>query len=109
MTILCDGQKRGRRQMIRAEGLGKRFGERWAVRDLTIEVGQGEIFGFLGPNGAGKTTTTRMLAGMIAPTAGRAWIDGVELDGGSDDVRSRVGLLTETPGSYDRLSAASNL
>ena len=95
--------------MIRAEGLGKRFGERWAVRDLTIEVGQGEIFGFLGPNGAGKTTTTRMLAGMIAPTAGRAWIDGVELDGGSDDVRSRVGLLTETPGLYDRLSAASNL
>src|SRR5689334_25076860 len=101
MTILCDGQKRGRRQMIRAEGLGKRFAERWAVRDLTIEVGQGEIFGFLGPNGAGKTTSVRMLAGMIAPTEGRAWIGGVDLAGGADDVRAKIGPLTETPGLYE--------
>src|SRR3954469_19947109 len=95
--------------MIRAEGLGKRFGDRWAVRDLTIEVGAGEIFGFLGPNGAGKTTTTRMLAGMIAPTEGQAWIAGPDLAGGPDDLRSRIGLLTETPGLYERMSAAGNL
>ena len=95
--------------MIRAEGLGKRFGERWAVHDLTLEVGAGEIFGFLGPNGAGKTTTTRMLAGMIAPTAGKAWIAGIDMAGGPDDVRSRIGLLTETPGLYERMSAAANL
>jgi ABC-2 type transport system ATP-binding protein len=95
--------------VIRAEGLGKRFGERWAVRDLTLEVGPGEIFGFLGPNGAGKTTTTRMLAGMIAPTTGRAWIAGIDMAGGPDDVRARIGLLTETPGLYDRMSAAANL
>ena len=57
-------------QVIRAEGLGKQYGERWAVRDLDVEVGPGEVFGFLGPNGAGKTTTVRMLAGMIAPTEG---------------------------------------
>ena len=95
--------------MIRAEGLGKQFGERWAVRDLTLEVGRGEVFGFLGPNGAGKTTTTRMLAGMIAPTTGRAWIGGVELAGSSDGVRGHVGLLTESPGLYERMSAARNL
>jgi ABC-2 type transport system ATP-binding protein len=95
--------------MIRAEGLSKRFGERWAVRDLTVEVKQGEVFGFLGPNGAGKTTTTRMLAGMIAPTEGRAWIGDVDVASGSDAVRSRIGLLTEAPGLYERLSAAANL
>ena len=95
--------------VIRAEGLGKRFGDRWAVRDLTLDVGRGEVFGFLGPNGAGKTTTVRMLAGMIVPTEGHAWISGVDLAGGQDMVRSRIGLLTESPGLYERLSAAANL
>ncbi len=95
--------------MIRAEGLGKKFGDRWAVRDLTLNVERGEVFGFLGPNGAGKTTTVRMLSGMIAPTTGRAWIGGVELAGAPDDVRTRVGLLTEAPGLYERMTAAANL
>ena len=95
--------------MIRAEGLGKQYGERWAVSDLDVEVGQGEIFGFLGPNGAGKTTTMRMLAGMIAPTTGRAWIGGVDLAEDANVVRSRIGLLTEAPGLYERMSAAANL
>ena len=95
--------------VIRAEGLGKRFDDRWAVRDLSLEVGRGEVFGFLGPNGAGKTTTVRMLAGMIAPTEGHAWISGIDLAGGQDIVRSRIGLLTESPGLYERLSAAANL
>jgi ABC-2 type transport system ATP-binding protein len=95
--------------VIRAEGLGKQFGDRWAVRDLTLEVGQGEVFGFLGPNGAGKTTTVRMLAGMIAPTTGRAWIGGIDLASGSAAARSRIGLLTEAPGLYERMTAAANL
>jgi ABC-2 type transport system ATP-binding protein len=95
--------------MIRAEKLGKRFGERWAVRDLSLEVKPGEVFGFLGPNGAGKTTTVRLLAAMIAPTEGRAWLDGVELTHATDAVRSRIGLLTEAPGLYERLSAEANL
>ncbi|TMD33081.1 MAG: ATP-binding cassette domain-containing protein, partial [Chloroflexi bacterium] len=59
--------------MLRLEGLGRRFGEAWAVRDLTLEVRAGEVIGLLGPNGAGKTTTVRLLAALIAPTAGRAW------------------------------------
>src|SRR3954469_19530273 len=95
--------------MIRAEGLGKRFADRWAVRDVSLEVKPGEVFGFLGPNGAGKTTTTRMLAGMIAPTEGQAWVAGLDMAGGPDDLRSRIGLLTETPGLYERMSAAANL
>lgn len=95
--------------MIRAEGLGKRFGERWAVRELTLEVGPGEVFGFLGPNGAGKTTTVRMLAGMISPSEGRAWIGGVDIAQAPDGVRSRIGLLTEAPGLYERQTARQNL
>jgi ABC-2 type transport system ATP-binding protein len=100
--------------MIKTEALSKQFktGKTetiTAVSDLTLQVNEGEVFGFLGPNGAGKTTTVRMLASLIAPTSGRAWIDGHAL--GTDDqaIRRTIGILTETPGMYDRLSAARNL
>jgi ABC-2 type transport system ATP-binding protein len=95
---------------IRTEALSRRFDETVAVDGLTLEVAEGEVFGFLGPNGAGKTTTMRMLCALIAPSAGRAWVAGHELGAGSDDaIRSRVGILTETPGLYDRLSVRDNL
>ena len=58
---------------ISTEGLGRRFGERWAVRDLDLELRRGEVFGLLGPNGAGKTTTIRLLSALIGPSAGHAW------------------------------------
>ncbi|MGH9562437.1 MAG: ATP-binding cassette domain-containing protein, partial [Terracidiphilus sp.] len=57
---------------IDAEGLRKNFGTRPAVRDLTLQVGRGEAFGFLGPNGAGKSTSIKMLLGLVKPTGGRA-------------------------------------
>ena len=99
--------------MIHAEGLTKTFGEPpraiTAVDRLTLEVAQGEVFGFLGPNGAGKTTTVRMLTCLIGPTAGRASIGGLEVGRDDQAIRQRVGLLTETPGMYDRLSAEKNL
>ncbi len=62
--------------LIRTRGLGKRYGDRWAVRDLDLVVRPGEVFGFLGPNGAGKSTTIRMLLGMARPTTGEAWLAG---------------------------------
>ncbi len=95
--------------MIRAEGLTRRFGPLLAVDDLTLYVRQGEVFGFLGPNGAGKTTTMRMLATLIAPTAGAAWINGHRVGEDDEAVRASIGLLTETPGLYPRLSAEDNL
>ena len=95
--------------MIRAEALTKRYGERLAVDGVDLEIARGEVFGLLGPNGAGKTTTVRMLAGLVAPSAGAAWIDGRRVDPEDGDVRARVGLLTETPGLYGRLSARENL
>jgi ABC-2 type transport system ATP-binding protein len=99
--------------MIRVEGLSKKFGEITAVESLTLNVAAGEVFGFLGPNGAGKTTTVRMLTSLIAPTSGRAVVNGFQVGGGDrgDDraIRQSVGILTETPGMYDRLSAEKNL
>jgi ABC-2 type transport system ATP-binding protein len=95
--------------VIRAHALTKRFGDHLAVDGVTLEVARGEVFGLLGPNGAGKTTTVRMLAGLVAPTSGTASIDGhdVLVEGGA--ARARIGLLTETPGLYGRLSARENL
>jgi ABC-2 type transport system ATP-binding protein len=94
---------------IRTEGLGRRFGDLWALRDVTLELAPGEVFGLLGPNGAGKTTTVRLLTSLIAPTEGRAWVDGFEVTADADAVRARIGILTETPGLYDRLTAMQNL
>lgn len=95
--------------MIRIDGLSKRFGDNLAVDNLTLEVRQGEVFGFLGPNGAGKTTTVRMLSALIAPTAGVAWVNGHQIGVEDDAVRASVGILTETPGLYPRLDAEQNL
>jgi ABC-2 type transport system ATP-binding protein len=92
-----------------AEGLTRRFGDLVAVENLSLEVGEGEIFGFLGPNGAGKTTTLRMLCALIQTTSGRAVIAGHVLGKEDDQIRRKVGILTESPGLYDRLSAEDNL
>ena len=95
--------------MIRTEGLTKRFNNILAVDNLTLEVRQGEVFGFLGPNGAGKTTTVRLLTSLIAPTAGTAWVNDHQLGVADDAVRASAGILTETPGLYPRLNAEQNL
>jgi ABC-2 type transport system ATP-binding protein len=94
---------------IEVRSLSKNFGPRTAVEGLDFDVGAGEVFGLLGPNGAGKTTTVRMLTGLLRPSSGRAIVCGVPLDGDGEALRSRVGLLTEQPGLYDRLTARENL
>jgi ABC-2 type transport system ATP-binding protein len=95
--------------MIHAEHLTKRFKEILAVDDLSLDVAEGEVFGFLGPNGAGKTTTVRMLTSLIGPTMGSATVAGFTLGRQDTEIRRTVGLLTETPGMYDALSAEYNL
>ena len=95
--------------MIAAEGLGKSFRSLTAVHDLSFTVGEGEIFGILGPNGAGKTTTIRMLAGLIAPSTGSARIGDHELGRESQQIRAMTGVLTESPGLHDKLTARQNL
>jgi ABC-2 type transport system ATP-binding protein len=95
--------------MIRTQNLTKKFNTTLAVDDLNLEVDEGEVFGFLGPNGAGKTTTVRMLTSLIGPTSGSAIVNGFRVAEQDTDIRRTVGILTETPGMYDNLSAEYNL
>jgi ABC-2 type transport system ATP-binding protein len=93
---------------LEVRGLGKRFGSRLAVEDLSFSVQPGEVFGLLGPNGAGKTTTVRMLTGLLRPRTGSARVCGHSLKD-AEALRRSVGLLTEHPGLYDRLTGRENL
>jgi ABC-2 type transport system ATP-binding protein len=101
--------------MIRTTALTKRFpGPKdgaavLAVDRLDLHVEEGQVFGFLGPNGAGKTTTVRMLTCLVGPTSGEAWVNDLQVGRQDTDIRRSVGILTETPGLYDRLSAEKNL
>jgi ABC-2 type transport system ATP-binding protein len=94
---------------IETNQLTRAFGERLAVDRLTLSIPVGTVFGFLGPNGAGKTTTVRMLAALISPTDGSALVNRQALGVGNDAIRRSVGILTETPGLYERLTAGENL
>lgn len=89
--------------------LTKKFDQTVAVDDLSIQVNRGEVFGFLGPNGAGKTTTIRMLTSLIEPTSGQAIVNGFIVGEENRSIRRSVGILTESPGMYDNLSAEYNL
>ncbi|MBN1933625.1 MAG: ABC transporter ATP-binding protein [Anaerolineae bacterium] len=95
--------------MIRTEGLYKLFDDFVAVRGIDLHVPKGEILALLGPNGAGKTTTVRMLASILSPNRGRAWIDGHDVVEDAIAVRRLVGVLTEMPGLYGRMKAREYL
>jgi ABC-2 type transport system ATP-binding protein len=100
--------------MIHTQGLTKQFFKKGAdpitaVEDLSLDISKGEVFGFLGPNGAGKTTTVRMLSSLIGPTRGSAVVNDFRLGRDDTEIRRSVGILTETPGMYERLSAEKNL
>ena len=95
--------------IIEAHELTKKYGETTVVDTLNLKVEEGEVLGFLGPNGAGKTTTIRMLTGIIAATSGYAAIAGQRTDGDIESLHEKIGLLTETPGFYNNLSARRNL
>lgn len=94
---------------MRCCGLGKRFGDTVAVDGVDLTLRRGEVFALLGPNGAGKTTTVRMLCGLIAPTSGTVFINGKPLQAGDESFRHDIGILTEHPGLYERLSLWTNL
>jgi ABC-2 type transport system ATP-binding protein len=95
--------------MIETRGLTRRFGTFTAVDHVDLSVARGEVFGFLGPNGAGKTTTVRMLAALIGISEGEAWVAGHKVGEQDGEVRRRIGILTESPGLYDRISVEANL
>ena len=90
--------------VVRTAGLTKQFGRFNALTDLTVEMTQGEVFGYLGPNGAGKTTTIRLLLGLLRPTRGRVELFGVDAWSRAAQVHQRVGYLPGDPATYDRLT-----
>lgn len=96
------------RTLIRAEKLSKYYGkggEIKALDGLDLEVREGETFGLLCPNGAGKTTTVRLLNCIIRPTSGTATVDGHDILKEGDEMKRATGMLAESPGMYDKLSA----
>ncbi|MEM6457519.1 MAG: ATP-binding cassette domain-containing protein, partial [Acidobacteriota bacterium] len=95
--------------MIHIDQLHKRFDDVVAVDDVSLAARDGEVTGLLGPNGAGKTTTLRMLYGLLQPTRGRAVVDGLDSADDADRVRARLGVLTDSPGLYPRLTPREHL
>jgi ABC-2 type transport system ATP-binding protein len=95
--------------IIVTKNLTRTFGETLAVNQLSLAVDRGEVFGLLGPNGAGKTTMVRMLAALLKPTSGEAWVAGYQVGSNDQEIRRRIGLLPEAPGLYDALTAEQNL
>jgi len=95
--------------IVETFALGKRYGTRWAVRDLQLRVHRGDVFGFLGPNGAGKSTTIRMLLSLIRPTTGEVRLFGHPLRGDRRRALASVGGIVEKPDFYAYLSAVRNL
>ena len=95
--------------MIELRKLGKQFGQRWALRDLDLDVPRGEIFGLLGHNGAGKSTAIGMMLGQVWPSEGSARICGHEVTSHRQQALARVGAIFETPVFYDYLSGRKNL
>ncbi|MGZ4857883.1 MAG: ABC transporter ATP-binding protein [Methanobacteriaceae archaeon] len=94
---------------IELNNLTKKFGDFTAVDNISLDVKEGEIFGFLGPNGAGKSTTIRVLCTLAQPTSGSATIADYDLINDSAKVREKIGLVAEKMIMYDRLTAAENL
>ncbi len=86
--------------MIEVSNLTKKYGDRYAIKDLSFSVNQGEVLGFLGPNGAGKTTTMKIITGCLAPTFGSVSVDGEDIFENSISVRSKIGYLPEIPPLY---------
>jgi len=96
---------------LSAKGLHKRYGKRWVVRDVDLDVNKGEIVGLLGPNGAGKTTTFYMITGMIKPTKGNIFLDKKDITSRAMYQRSRsgIGYLSQEPSIFGKLSVEDNL
>ena len=94
---------------IRVRHLWHRYGNRDVLRDVTFDVGEGEIFGFIGPNGAGKTTAIRVMSTLLEPMAGRVEIDGIDVTMDPEEVRRIIGYMPDHAGVYDRITVREYL
>jgi len=94
---------------VETRHLTRRFGSVTAVRDLTLQIAPGEVFGLLGPNGSGKTTTIRVLCGLLAPSEGSARVAGIEVTEAPDRIKERIGYMSQKFGLYEDLTVGENL
>src|SRR5262244_1551387 len=94
---------------IAAEHLVRRFGHFTAVNDVSFHVEKGEIFGFLGPNGSGKTTVIKMLTGLLPLSGGSAFVEGIDVRTGAEEVRERIGYMSQNFSLYNDLTVLENL
>lgn len=94
---------------IEVQDLTKRFGSFTAVNEITFQVNPGEVFGFLGANGAGKTTAIRMLIGLLAPTSGRATVAGFNVMTQAEEIRRRIGYMSQRFSLYEDLTVSENI
>lgn len=95
--------------MIEIKGLTKKYGSFYALKDLNLEIAEGTVFGFVGANGAGKSTTFSILATLLQPTAGEAWINGVSISRNPEEVRRQIGYMPDFFGVYDQLKTEEYL
>jgi ABC-2 type transport system ATP-binding protein len=96
-------------EAVRTRGLRKVFGSLVALESLDLVIGRGEVFGLLGPNGSGKTTTIRMLCGLMTPTAGDATVVGFDVRTQAEQLRTRIGYMSQRFGLYDDLTVRENI
>ncbi len=94
---------------IDVRGLNKHFGDKHVVKDVSLQVGRGEIFGFLGPNGSGKTTSIRLMCGLLTPESGSGTCLGFDIRRQSDEIKRRVGYMTQRFSFWADLSIRENL
>jgi ABC-2 type transport system ATP-binding protein len=106
---MAGGEMSGAGPVVFLEGLGRRFGRFVAVEDLSLDVAQGEVFGFLGPNGAGKSTTIRMLCGLLKPTGGTGRVAGFDISSESEKLKPHIGYMSQRFSLYPDLKASENL
>lgn len=95
--------------VVEAKGLTKKFGSFVAAKDITFQIKRGEIFGLLGPNGAGKSTTFKMMCGLLKPSSGEAFVNGLDLQVASSEARSHIGYMAQKFSLYGNLSVKQNL
>lgn len=95
--------------MLRIENLYKKYDSVLALDGLNMEIHKGELYGFVGPNGAGKTTTIRIISGLLKPTRGQVWIDGIPVNKDIKTLKSKIGYIPDFFGVYDNLTVMEYL
>lgn len=96
-------------ETVRTQALTRRFGDLVALDQLTLAVEEGEIFGLVGPDGAGKTTTMRLLTGILEPSSGEAWVDGLHAVRDAEAIKDRIGYMAQRFGLYPDLTVQENI